>query len=369
MRVSRLLPDKSLPATPRCDHSHKHNLFLVTSYDAANGLASSDRDLIQAPITTMEVGTGNCIPTPPPASALPTKLLPPTLNSLKPVSGATTARHRIENKQRRRHLQQLQTEPLSLWTTHTGNFVRPPPVPKVMNHRNNMCPSGLALNHPAGQLLTEYATLGCPTQTGDPWTIQQMEAAIERGPHSSALHPAAAEQLRLEVNEKVTKQQARVVNWEDIKHNPPEQLKISPIAMIPHKSRMFWAILDLSFPVKLKDGSRVPSVNEGTIKTAPRGAIDQIGHSLQRIIHAFAAADTNAKVFMAKWDIKDGFWRLDCAQGEEWNFAYVLPHTQGTPIQLDTYVTANGLDRVTAIFLHSLRNGKRCRRTISTTAS
>ena len=28
---------------------------------------------------------------------------------------------------------------------------------------------------------------------------------------------------------------------------------------------------------------------------------------------------------MAKWDIKDGFWRLDCEAGEEWNFAYVLP--------------------------------------------
>lgn len=37
---------------------------------------------------------------------------------------------------------------------------------------------------------------------------------------------------------------------------------------------------------------------------------------------------------MAKWDIKDGFWRLDCARGEEWNFAYVLPSSVGGEIIL-----------------------------------
>jgi hypothetical protein len=60
-------------------------------------------------------------------------------------------------------------------------------------------------------------------------------------------------------------------------------------------------------------------------KMAPQGSINQIGHSLAPIIHAMAAAKDDAKVFMAKWDIKDGFWRMDCTAGKEWNFAYVLP--------------------------------------------
>jgi hypothetical protein len=64
---------------------------------------------------------------------------------------------------------------------------------------------------------------------------------------------------------------------------------------------------------------------------APAGAIDQMGHSLQRIIHAFAEADEDAKIFMAKYDIKDGFWRLDCQEG---NFAYVLPQEEGEPTRL-----------------------------------
>jgi hypothetical protein len=37
---------------------------------------------------------------------------------------------------------------------------------------------------------------------------------------------------------------------------------------------------------------------------------------------------------MAKWDIKEGFWQLNCATGEDWNFAYVLPTPEGTPVQL-----------------------------------
>lgn len=52
-----------------------------------------------------------------------------------------------------------------------------------------------------------------------------------------------------------------------------------------------------------------------------QGAIDQIGHSLKRLIYAFAETGEDEKVFMAKKDIKDGFWRLDCQEGEEWNFA------------------------------------------------
>jgi hypothetical protein len=64
---------------------------------------------------------------------------------------------------------------------------------------------------------------------------------------------------------------------------------------------------------------------------APQGALDQLGHELSRIIHAFAEAKEDAKIFMAKWDIKDGFWQLDCKVREEFNFAYVLPQAAGMP--------------------------------------
>ena len=256
-------------------------------------------------------------------------LQPPRLLSKAQVTGKTTPRLRIENKRQRKKLQREQAQP-SWWTTQKGNFRMPSIMHEPITYRNNMCPRGLALQHPAASLLKEYAVNGCPTNTGAPWTLEQVQAAIDRGPHVSALVPEAMQQLDMEVQEKVASGQARIVHWNDIRLAPPPQLKISPVAMVPHNSRPYRAILDLSFPVHLTPSTTVPSVNSTTTKTAPRGAIDQIGHVLPRIIHAFASVEDDAKIFMAKWDIKDGFWRLDCEAGEEWNFAYVIPSSYGS---------------------------------------
>jgi hypothetical protein len=137
-----------------------------------------------------------------------------------------------------------------------------------------MCPSGLALCHPVADLLHEWATYGCPTNTGMPWTAEQMQAAVNRGPHRSALSNKAIAHFKAEVNEKVKSGQAKLVSWDDIKDNPPAELKIFPIAAIPHKSKQFRSILDLSFNLQLNQGGIVPSVNSTTVQTAPKGAID-----------------------------------------------------------------------------------------------
>lgn len=50
-----------------------------------------------------------------------------------------------------------------------------------------------------------------------------------------------------------------------------------------------------------------------------------MGHALSRIIHAFAESEDDSTIFLAKWDIQDGFWHLDCKEGQEWSFSYVLP--------------------------------------------
>jgi hypothetical protein len=110
------------------------------------------------------------------------------------------------------------------------------------------------------------------------------------------------------VADKVARGQARVVLWDDIKHNHPWQLKVSPVATIPHKSRAYRSILDLSFNLRLENEGVIQSVNDTiTQKLAPRGAIDQLGHSLKHIIHAFAEVEEDAVVLMAKWDVQDGF--------------------------------------------------------------
>jgi hypothetical protein len=122
---------------------------------------------------------------------------------------------------------------------------------------------------------------------------------INRGPHQPAPEPEAIAHFEVEVWDKVAKGQACVVLWDDIKSNQPHQLKVSPVGVIPHKSRAYRSILDLLFALCLKDGGMIQSVNEIMEKWAPCRAIDQLGHSLKQIIHAFAEADNNAKVPMA----------------------------------------------------------------------
>ncbi len=75
-------------------------------------------------------------------------------------------------------------------------------------------------------------------------------------------------------------------------------------------------------------------MNDTKEKWTPHGAIDQLGHSLKRIIHAFAEVEDNAVILMAKWDIQDGFWHLKCCKGEEWNFYYIWPQAPGKPRRL-----------------------------------
>jgi hypothetical protein len=159
-------------------------------------------------------------------------------------------------------------------------------------------------------------------------------SCYREGPHHSALSDEAIAHFKAEVDKKVRIGQAKLVTWDSIKDNPPPELKISPIAAIPHKSKQFRSILDMSFHLRLARGEVIPSVNSTTVKTASKDVIDQLGHSLSRIFHSFAKTEDDARIFMAKWDIKDGFWRIDAEDGAEWNFSYVLPQSPGNPCLL-----------------------------------
>ncbi len=75
--------------------------------------------------------------------------------------------------------------------------------------------------------------------------------------------------------------------------------------------------MDLLFWLSLKNRGVLAAVNDTTKKTALARAINQIADCLSHVIHAFAAANKDAKIFMVKWDIKDRFWWMDCAKGEE----------------------------------------------------
>ena len=66
---------------------------------------------------------------------------------------------------------------------------------------------------------------------------------------------------------------AIIVRWGGIKQNPPSNLKTSPLEIIPHKSRKYRAILDLSFVLKVA-GWDLPLVNKVTKEIAPAEALE-----------------------------------------------------------------------------------------------
>ncbi len=186
-------------------------------------------------------------------------------------------------------------------------------------------PQKEALAHAAAKLINHYATKGCPVDCGPDWTIEHIEAAILHGAHPSADLPDAMQALHEETEDKVKNGYARVVRYGDIKRNLPKTLKISPVAMIPHKSRSFRTILDLSFRLRLRN-ILMQSVNSATVKQAPAESMVQLGNCIQRIVDILARNyDPNHPFKFAKLDIKDGFWRMAVSAEDAWNFCYVLP--------------------------------------------
>ena len=199
-----------------------------------------------------------------------------------------------------------------------------------------MFPRNDVLDHPAGPDLLQYALQGCPVDCGDNWSYEQLLAAINNGAHASANEEEAAQACRKEAMERVAEGCCRLIKWNDIKDNVPPNLKISPIAAIPHKSRKFRMILDLSFKLLL-NGKRLASVNEASDKTkAPQHAMFELGNVIPRIIWAMALSKDESTPFLfSKVDLKDGYWRMAVSADDAWNFAYVLPGgKQGDPIQL-----------------------------------
>ena len=102
-----------------------------------------------------------------------------------------------KNKQRRWALRAEQPC-ISPWTQHQGlmDTVTSTDHTACPPHRNSMCPNGRALQHPAANFLKEWATFGCPTQTGKLRSKTEMWEAVDRGPHSSARLPEASHVLK-----------------------------------------------------------------------------------------------------------------------------------------------------------------------------
>ena len=162
---------------------------------------------------------------PPPQGKCWSGLNPPILSTNNKVTGATTNMLRKENRKKRHNYQEEQG-PQVYWSNHEGKFKLPDELPPPGKHLNNMCPSGLAVHHPAYETLKKYATGGCPVKTGRNWTTEEIHAAVMRAPHESALTEGEIVHFTAEAKEEVALNQARLVCYEKFKGDLPTTMKV-----------------------------------------------------------------------------------------------------------------------------------------------
>jgi hypothetical protein len=134
-----------------------------------------------------------------------------------------------------------------------------------------MFPGRIAQSHPAGPMLQKWGTSGVEVDIEAPWTIEQIDEAVRYGAHPSARSPVAAKALRKETMEKVNRGFAAICPWSELRQRIIDEeldhAKVSPCAAIPHKSRLFRLLLDLSDKGQNRRGiTTKPSVNELTVE-------------------------------------------------------------------------------------------------------
>jgi len=147
-------------------------------------------------------------------------------------------------------------------------------------------------HHLVFPLLFKYATEGCPVDCGEPWIQEHLKVVVHRGPHISAQSPEALTVFCKEVMEKGKQGYTEVHWWANIKQAPIKNLKISPLTAVPHKSRLFCAILDLSFQLHLKE-INLPSVNTETMPLSDYRAMEQMSRVLWWIVTTVAGLKMN----------------------------------------------------------------------------
>ncbi|MCA1807601.1 MAG: hypothetical protein LC687_07120, partial [Actinobacteria bacterium] len=199
-------------------------------------------------------------------------------------------------------------------------------------------------------MLQKFGTHGCPVEIISDWTLDKLDQAVAYGAHPSASSPEASEALRSEALEKVEQGFVKLIPWKILRQQiidgSHRNTKISPIAAIPHKSRLFRMILDLSNKGQRRlDPALKLSVNELTNEdAAPSQSMDELGSTLGRIIYAVGSWPTSkGPILFCKLDIKDGFWRMSVPAKDEEQFCYVLPQIPGQPTEETQIVVPSSL--------------------------
>ena len=172
------------------------------------------------------------------------------------------------------------------------------------------------VDHPAIPLLRHWRDYGVPVLSSEaPWSTETKDQCILRGCHQSAtLH---SDFLREEMTEFIESGFWAVLPYRQVRDLPA--LMLSPAAVKEERERK---------PRVLCDHSWSP-VNATTLPHAPPEAM-QFGGTLHRLLRRLRHSDPKyGPVYMAKFDIKDGFYRMFLAASDSPRLAIILPRYDG----------------------------------------
>ena len=176
--------------------------------------------------------------------------------------------------------------------------------------------SSLQIHHPARRLLQHYRDHGTPVRFHTtPWSKQQLQTAIHRGPHKSANE--YIDYLEDEFIDMINKGQWIVIPYDLAKNLPG--LRLSPPGVIPQRGRRPRWICDYSWY----------DVNDDTLPLAPSEAM-QFGHALERFLRELLLANPKfGPPHMIKLDISDGFYRIALCPTDIPKLGVVFPSRPG----------------------------------------
>lgn len=168
------------------------------------------------------------------------------------------------------------------------------------------------LRHRAAQYLDRLRQQGAQAKvSGSPWTLERLEQCVARGPHKSAKAESAF--VRNEIADFCDKGFYTVLPFDLVKDLP--HLRLSPLGVVPQRNRRPRLIVDLSFW----------GINDDTIRLAPAESM-QFGRTLERILYNVRHANPAfGPVYMSKYDLSDGFYRIPLDPVYAPSLAVLLP--------------------------------------------
>ena len=98
---------------------------------------------------------------------------------------------------------------------------------------NLMLPTGTALLLEDSPTLSRWSLEGCEVDCGAPCLEEALTAAVDRGPHKGALSEEAMQLVHDDVEYQVKAGFAEIYFWDDLKGDPPSNLKFYPVIIIP----------------------------------------------------------------------------------------------------------------------------------------